>query len=136
MRTLLSSRRIVRDRLLPRLAGIGTQRLLYPKSNTSSSFSSPISSGMVPEKELLRKIIDFMLARLPSSGASVPLRQRSFKFNITTFPSEHSTPNHEQGSSSPSSQFAKALNGSLTTLSRNLNKAKPSSLRDQQSPKF
>lgn len=47
--------------------------------------------------------------------------------NTTTFPSAHSTPNHEQGSTSPSSsfQFDKAPNGSLTTLSLNLNSAKP-----------
>lgn len=45
----------------------------------------------------------------------------------TTFPSEHWTPNHEQGSTSPSSsfQFAKAPKGSLSTLSLKLKSAKP-----------
>lgn len=46
---------------------------------------------------------------------------------MTTFPFEHSTPNHEQGSISAPlpSQFDNAPKGSLTTLSRNLNSAKP-----------
>jgi len=48
-------------------------------------------------------------------------------YKITTWPSEHSTPNQEQGSISPSFsiQFDKAPCGSLSTISLNLNKAKP-----------
>lgn len=51
---------------------------------------------------------------------------------ITTFPSEHSTPNQEQGltlspTPSLSPHFDKAPKGSLTTLSRNLNSAIPAS---------
>lgn len=47
--------------------------------------------------------------------------------------SEHPTPNQEQGSSSPSTQFDKAPNGSTTTLSLNLNRALPKK-KSQQIP--
>jgi hypothetical protein len=49
--------RVVRERLLPKSDGNGPLKLLYPKSKTSSSFNSPISFGIFPEKELLRKIL-------------------------------------------------------------------------------
>uniref|UniRef100_A0A2P2NZL4 LRR-RLK n=1 Tax=Rhizophora mucronata TaxID=61149 RepID=A0A2P2NZL4_RHIMU len=90
---------------------------------------------MIPVKELLRKIMDFMWVRFLSSGASVPLRERFFKFRTTTFPSEHSTPNHEQGSTL-SFQFINAPRGSLTILSFNFNNATPSSLSEQHKIKL
>ena len=40
--------RIVSERLLQSSAGTGPVKLLYPKSNTSNSFSSPIPSGIIP----------------------------------------------------------------------------------------
>ena len=49
--------RIVSERLLPSSAGSGPVKLLYPKSNNSNSFSSPIPSGIIPVKELLRKTL-------------------------------------------------------------------------------
>lgn len=57
---LLSSKRVVRARLLLKSDGNAPLKLLYPKSKTSSSIKSPISFGIFPENELLRKIIDFM----------------------------------------------------------------------------
>lgn len=105
MNSLLSSNRVVRDRLLPSSDGKDPLKLLYPKSNTSSSFSFAISPGMFPQKELLRRIMDFTWVSFPSSGVSIPSRPRSFKFRTATCPSEHSTPNHEQGSTTPTSSF-------------------------------
>lgn len=56
----------------------------------------------------------------------------------TTFPSQHSTPNHEQWLVSPSSsssvQLAKAQNGSFTTLSLNLNNANPALQKGKFTP--
>lgn len=54
-------------------------------------------------------------------------------YKATTFPSEHSTPNHEHGSISPSSsfQFLKLPKGSLTTLPLTLNRAKPAKTANQ-----
>lgn len=49
--------RVVRERLFPKSDGNGPLKLLYPKSKTSRSFNSPISFGIFPEKELLRKIL-------------------------------------------------------------------------------
>jgi len=49
--------RIAREILLPRSAGGCPLKLLYPKSKTSNSFNSTNPSGMVPEKELFRKIL-------------------------------------------------------------------------------
>lgn len=49
--------RVVRERLLPKSDGNDPLKLLYPKSKTSRSFNSPISFGIFPEKELLRKIL-------------------------------------------------------------------------------
>lgn len=50
-------------------------------------------------------------------------------YKTTTFPSQHSTPNHEQGllPSPLLFQLAKAPKGSVTTLSLNPNNAIPAS---------
>lgn len=138
---LLSNKRVVKEKLLPKSEGNGPLKLLNPKSRISSSFNSPISLGTVPKNELLRRIIDFNSDSCPSSGASIPPRQRSLKFKITTFPSEHSTPNQEQGltlspTPSLSPHFDKAPKGSLTTLSRNLNNAIPSLFRHHARLRF
>lgn len=54
-------------------------------------------------------------------------RRKQNTYRTTTCPTEHSTPNHEHGSTTPSPafQFDKAPNGSFTTLSFNLSNAKP-----------
>jgi hypothetical protein len=49
--------RVIRERLLPKSDGNDPVKLLYPKSKYSRSFNSPISFGIFPEKELLRKIL-------------------------------------------------------------------------------
>lgn len=45
------------NNFLWKFEGIGPLKLLFPKSKTSSSSSSPISSGIVPQKALFRKIL-------------------------------------------------------------------------------
>jgi hypothetical protein len=40
--------RVVSDRLFAKFEGNGPLKLLYPKSNASSSFNSAISLGMFP----------------------------------------------------------------------------------------
>lgn len=49
--------RILRERLLLKSDGNGPLKLLYPKSKTSRSFSSPISFGIYPDNKLFRKIL-------------------------------------------------------------------------------
>lgn len=63
---------------------------------------------------------------------------RRITYKATTFPSEHSTPNHEHGSITPTStfQFERAPNGSLTTLSLNLNSTKPAQKWSVADPGF
>lgn len=53
-------------------------------------------------------------------------------YSICTLPSTQWTPNHIHGLVSLGSQFAKALFGSLFTLSRNLNKANPTFLDSKE----
>lgn len=54
---IADTHRMTRDRLSPRLDGRGPLKLLYPRSNTFNSFSSPIPIGIIPENELLRKFL-------------------------------------------------------------------------------
>ena len=49
--------RVIRERLLLKSDGNDPLKLLYPKSKTSRFFKSPISFGIFPEKELLRKML-------------------------------------------------------------------------------
>lgn len=69
---------------------------------------------------------------------AIKCAKRDKTHKITTFSSEHSTPNQEHGSISPSIsfQFDKALKGSLTTLCLNLNKAKPAPFFATQANNF
>lgn len=74
-----STYRIANEKLQPRSAGSGPLKLLYPKSNTSNSFNPPIPPGMIPVKELLRKILkkNFTLAGFT--------RESSKKFTINHY---------------------------------------------------